>query len=45
MQPGDVISTESDSKLLQNWINFTPSTKIELGIKELVEWYKLFYKV
>ena len=45
MQPGDVISTESDSKLLQNWIKFTPSTKIELGIKKLVDWYKMFYKI
>ena len=45
MQPGDVISTESDSNLLQNWINFTPSTKIESGIKKLVDWYKFFYKI
>ena len=45
MQPGDVISTESDSKLLQTWIKFTPSTKIELGIKKLVDWYKMFYKI
>ena len=45
IQPGDVISTESDSMLLQNWIHFTPSTKIELGIKKLVDWYRMFYKI
>ena len=44
MQPGDVKSTLADTSLLENWINYKPSTKIKDGIKEFVNWYKFFYK-
>ncbi|KGF86497.1 NAD-dependent epimerase [Prochlorococcus marinus] len=44
MQPGDVKSTLADTSLLENWINYKPSTKIKDGIKEFVHWYKFFYK-
>ena len=43
IQPGDVPCTESDTKSLEKWINFKPSTSVELGISKFVEWYKEFY--
>ena len=44
MQPGDVKSTYADTKKLEKWINFKPSTNIEIGIDKFVNWYKKFYK-
>ena len=45
MQPGDVSSTLSSTKKLDNWISYKPSTNIKEGIKEFINWYKNFYKV
>lgn len=45
MQPGDVQSTLADTSLLEDWINYRPSTKIKDGIKEFVNWYKNFYDI
>ena len=44
MQPGDVSFTSADTSKLENWINFKPSTTIELGISKFVDWYKNFYQ-
>tara|TARA_B100000212_G_C27367763_1_gene531083 strand:+ start:531 stop:1541 length:1011 start_codon:yes stop_codon:yes gene_type:complete len=43
IQPGDVPSTESDTKSLEKWIDFKPSTSVEVGISKFVDWYKKFY--
>ena len=43
MQPGDVASTESNNKSLEEWINFKPNTSIKDGISKFVCWYKQFY--
>lgn len=43
LQPGDLRSTYSDSTSLQKLINFTPSTALEEGISEFVDWYKSYY--
>ena len=43
MQPGDVEATYADTSLIESWINFKPSTKIESGIKEFVKWYLDYY--
>ena len=45
MQPGDVQSTLADTSLLEDWINYRPSTKIKDGIKKFVNWYKNFYDI
>ena len=45
MQPGDVPNTEADTSLLEEYVSFKPSTSIEKGIKNFVNWYKKFYKV
>ena len=43
IQPGDVPSTESNNKSLEDWINFKPNTSIQDGISKFVSWYKEFY--
>ena len=43
IQPGDVPCTESDTRSLENWIDFKPSTSVDLGISKFVDWYKKFY--
>ena len=43
IQPGDVPITESDTRSLEKWIDFKPSTSVDLGISKFVDWYKKFY--
>jgi len=44
MQPGDVKSTLADTSLLEDWINYKPSTTLKDGINKFVKWYRSFYK-
>ena len=44
MQKGDVQSTYSDSKTLEEWTGFKPNTSIKYGVKKFIEWYKSYYK-
>ncbi|MDF2856794.1 MAG: capsular biosynthesis protein CpsI [Neobacillus sp.] len=41
MQPGDVKETYADISDLQNDIGYRPSTPIENGLSDFVEWFKL----
>lgn len=43
MQPGDVPATYADVNDLISAIGFTPSTSIDQGIKNFVDWYKTYY--
>lgn len=45
MQPGDVLYTYADIDELQKDINFKPSTNIEIGIENFINWYKEYYKI
>lgn len=45
MQPGDVHVTYADVSGLENDFNYQPSTLIEDGIKQFINWYKEFYKL
>ena len=45
IQKGDVEATFADINDLMNHVGYKPSTPIETGIKNFVEWYKSFYKV
>lgn len=45
MQPGDVVSTSSDTSLLESLIGYKPSTSIEDGIRSFVEWYDEYYSI
>lgn len=44
MQPGDVPATVADIKKLRK-LGWKPTTRIEEGIKNFVEWYRGYYKV
>jgi len=43
MQQGDVARTASDVRLLEEWINFRPTTSISEGISKFVDWYRGYY--
>ena len=43
MQPGDVVETFSDNKLLRAWIGNTQRTSLSNGIRNFINWYKDFY--
>jgi len=43
MQPGDVVATESDTRLLRALIGTVPETPVSEGIAEFVRWYKNQY--
>ncbi|OUN62771.1 MULTISPECIES: NAD-dependent epimerase [unclassified Butyricimonas] len=45
MQPGDVYQTNAETTLLQEAVNYKPSTLLHDGVKAYVEWYKDYYKV
>jgi len=43
MQPGDVKETYADITAIQEDFGFQPSTSIEQGIPQFVEWYRSYY--
>ena len=43
MQLGDVPATYADTQLLQDLIGKIPSTKVNDGVAEFINWYKRFY--
>lgn len=45
MQPGDVYATCADTDALAKDIGFRPSTSLQDGIHQFMEWYKAFYNV
>ena len=45
MQPGDVKDTWADTDDLAADVGYQPSTPIEVGVKNFVEWYLEFYEV
>ena len=44
MQPGDVEATAADTDLLRSWIDFKPSTSIEIGVNKFAKWYLDYYR-
>ena len=44
IQPGDVLRTSSCTKLLNQLIDYTPSTDIEQGISHFIDWYCDYYE-
>lgn len=45
LQDGDVPETYADVQDLMNDVGFTPSTPIEVGIENFVNWYKQYYQI
>ncbi len=43
MQPGDVKATFADTAKLEEWVGFSPHTKLSAGVKRFVSWYKSYY--
>lgn len=39
MQPGDVVSTHADTRLLEHLTGFRPRTPIAVGVARFVDWY------
>ena len=44
MQPGDVKESYADIKKSQQMLNFNPTTNIDVGIKNFINWYKNTYQ-
>jgi UDP-glucuronate 4-epimerase len=45
LQPGDVPDTASDVEALRRDTGYRPSTPIETGIRNFVDWYRDYYRV
>ena len=45
LQSCDVEETFSDSSKFYNWTGFVPTTSIEDGIKNFIDWYMRFNKI
>ena len=44
MQPGDVVATEADTRLLQALIGRVPETPVETGVGQFMAWFKAHYR-
>ncbi len=44
MQKGDVKITSAETESIEKWTGFKPNTKLEKGIKEFANWFKLYYQ-
>lgn len=44
MQPGDVLHTYADVESLVKEFSYQPTTKIEVGVSNFVNWYREFFK-
>jgi len=44
LQPGDVPDTWADTQALADDVGYQPSTPIEVGVNNFVDWYLEFYK-
>ena len=45
LQPGDVPDTFANVDNLVNNFNYKPSTSVEQGVKNFIEWYKSYFKI
>ena len=45
LQPGDVPDTWADTADLANDVGYQPSTPIEVGVKNFVDWYLEYYRI
>lgn len=45
LQPGDIPDTFADVTMLQNAVNYKPSTSVREGIRNFVTWYRDYYSV
>jgi len=43
LQKGDIKSTKADISKSKKYLNYSPKTSVESGVKKFVEWYKDYY--
>jgi UDP-glucuronate 4-epimerase len=43
MQPGDVVATYADVDDLARAVGYSPSTPVEVGVRQFVRWYREYY--
>lgn len=43
MQPGDVVATYADVDDLTRAVGYSPSTPVEFGVQQFVQWYREYY--
>ncbi|MNR58359.1 hypothetical protein D3C85_1793370 [compost metagenome] len=44
MQPGDVVETQSDTRLLRTLIGQVPETPVETGVARFADWFRDYYR-
>ena len=45
LQAGDVTETFADTRALDAWVGFKPSTSVREGVGQFVGWYRDYYQV
>lgn len=45
MQPGDVLDTYADIDSIQQAVGYQPTTSIETGMRQYIDWYRSYYRV
>jgi len=45
LQPGDVISTHADVSALKRDFAFQPTTTVQAGVKQFIDWYLRYYQI
>jgi UDP-glucuronate 4-epimerase len=45
MQAGDVPDTWADVEALVEDVGYRPSTPIEVGVRNFIDWYRNYYRV
>ena len=43
LQAGDVTETFADTRALDAWVGFQPSTSVRDGVGRFVDWYRSYY--
>lgn len=43
MQPGDVMQTHADPRLLEALVGFVPATPLASGVRAFVDWYRAYH--
>jgi len=44
MQPGDVPTTQADTRTLFEAVSYVPQTTVEQGVAQFAAWFKMFYR-
>lgn len=44
MQAGDVVATFADTHALNDWVGFTPTTPLDVGLGRFIDWVRDYYR-